>query len=127
MAAYYSFLLTNWKHNSTRMFNYGNDRVYFITDSKDKPDMVLAHDGQHSGKKRGFKFHPLITCHRCGKTGHFASNCESEKPVSSESLMIARITKPMTMIIIPKISCLLMAGIADGDFDSNEHAAFRFL
>ena len=105
-AAYH--LLTNWKQDPRNIVrNVGpiGDGVSFtnVDDcSGQGPEAVFTNAGEHKGKTRN-KSH--ITCHKCGKQGHYANECTDGSHETG--------------------TALITAGIEAGDFDSSEH--FQFL
>ena len=101
LTAAYS-LLTNWKQdlrNAMRIIGPANDGVSFTNVEGEVyggQDVALANSGE---KKRGpQKDKSHITCHRCRKKGHYASECEEERRKSGEAM--------------------LMAGVENGEFDN---------
>eukprot|EP00978_Attheya_sp_CCMP212_P037163 scaffold173586_cov64-Attheya_sp.AAC.1 len=88
-------ILTNWKQDVRNIQGPTNDGISFTNvedgaNNEEEPDVTLATDG----KKKDF---PHITCHCCGKKGHYASACTEERQSSEQ---------------------LLMAGVDDGEFES---------
>ena len=84
-----------------------NDGVSFanVDDGTTEKDVALANHGQQkaaTGSGRKDKSH--ITCHRCGKQGHYANQCEDERQTGAT---------------------MLMSGIEDGEFHGQGH--FQFL
>jgi hypothetical protein len=85
-------LLTNWKgdpnQQARHMVNAGvafmNDGAALATPAQQCRECDLSH----------------ITCHNCGKTGHYLSDCPSPQKQTGEQLLIA--------------------GVASGEFDNEE-------
>jgi hypothetical protein len=127
-AAYH--LLTNWKQERpAQTLPSGNDGVAFanIEDGQVGEGDTLVNAGQQgkrgtSGNKSGSakqdpgKQSGEVVCHRCGKTGHYAPDCPSKE------------ARPTSGDQGPRQSAeqMLMAGIANGEFDDDEIRAFQF-
>jgi len=102
-------LLTNWKQdprNLMRAIGPANDGVSFTnvdTGEQDDPnEVILANNGQKGlGSGRRDKSH--ITCHKCKKKGHYANECDERESGAA----------------------MLMDGIAEGEFDTDEHFQFH--
>ena len=83
-------------------------------------NIVLATDG----KKTNGKDH--VTCHRCGKKGHYAPECTAENPIVSKSKKAE--TKTFSAVTpCQTAKQMLMAGVESGEFDANETIAFQFI
>jgi hypothetical protein len=93
-------LLTNWKQDRIG-WKGGTESVAFTNI-----------DGKEKVKREG-KSH--ITCHKCEKKGHYASECPGKPGDDTEPKKVAD-SSGATMI---------NAGIADGEFDGHTH--FQFL
>ena len=95
-------LLTNWKQdprNLVRTIGPVNDGVSFmnIDDGDAGQEVALANRGQQkSGTGADGKDRSYITCHRCGKQGHYANQCEEQRKTGA---------------------AMLMSGIKDGEFN----------
>jgi hypothetical protein len=87
-------LLTNWKQdprNNLRAVGSANDGVAFTSiddheegDEGQQPDIMLNTTGKKGRKKREPRDKSTITCRRCGKRGHWPSECDNPrlKPTS---------------------------------------------
>ena len=94
-------LLTNWKQEN---------RAGWRTPTADGVAFTNTDDGKKAPLKRN------VTCHMCGVKGHYATDCPelAAERASGNSTPHTGTT-------------LLMAGIADGEFDEDEKASFTFV
>jgi hypothetical protein len=79
-------LLSNWPTQSPRDCGGSNDGVAFVNDAEDTHGVSLTTQDQ---KPPGRNF-SHITCHSCGKQGHYAPQCPDRKakaanPIKMES------------------------------------------
>ena len=101
-------LLTNWKgENRYGWRTPSSDGIAFANVEGTDSEAALANNGQVRKSVRD-KSH--ITCHRCEKKGHYASECP--ETVTERAPVQTGAT-------------LLMAGVVDGEFDETRH--FQFL
>ena len=106
-------LLTNWKHNTIRNADQLSDGVSFLNaDEQDEEptDTALTTDGTKKSGYQGKNFDKSkVTCHRCGKKGHYAPECDQAREQ-------ARQTGEQ----------LLMDGANHGEFDQGDNLGFQF-
>ena len=92
-------LLTDWKQENR--YGWGRtptaDGVAFATE----------------GRKSAAKKHVNVTCHKCGVKGHYATDCPELAAQKAQGAQ--------------KATTLLMAGIDEGEFDSDADANFTFV
>ena len=103
-------LLPNWKQDPRNLIHTSgpvNDGVSFtnVDGEHGEQDIALASSGN---TKSGRNKLAHITCHKCGKQGHFADKCEEEQRQEHQTG-----------------SMLLTAGIENGEFNHDVH--FQFL
>jgi hypothetical protein len=112
-------LLTNWKQSTMRTTEMPNEGVSFLnTDDHDEEEseIALATDGQPKTNYKGKNFDKAkVTCHKCGKKGHYAPECEQEQRQPERQADRQQTGEQM-----------LMAGLESGEFDGEDHAAFQF-
>ena len=94
-------LLTNWKQEN---------RAGWRAPTADGVAFANADDGKKAAKPRN------VTCHKCGVKGHYATDCPE---LAAERA--AGTTNAQTG------TTLLMAGIADGEFDDGDKTSFTFV
>jgi hypothetical protein len=88
-----------------------NDGVSFLNvdnDEEGEPDAALTTDGQQQQNNYKGKHYDKakVTCHRCGKKGHYAPECSEQERKTGEQM--------------------LMAGMENGELDENEYMSFQF-
>jgi hypothetical protein len=114
-------VLTNWKQDAHKVLNENpNDGVSFSNlaaglDSINEPgsEITLATDASEPKKDYQRRDKSQVTCHRCRKKGHFASECDGER---AEQQPNERQTGKQ----------MLMAGIKTGEFDNDSGIGFTF-
>jgi hypothetical protein len=96
-----------------RPIGTGNDGVSFAnSEGPDEADVALTNQGQ---KGKGGKDKSQVICHKCGEKGHYANENKC-KPTGN-------IAEP------PEESgaTMLMRGVEEGDYDSDEASSFLFV
>ena len=94
-------LLTNWKQEN---------RAGWRPPTADGVAFTNADDGKKAPIKRN------VTCHKCGVKGHYATDCPE---LAAERAAGVSATQTGTT--------LLMAGIAEGEFDDDNKTSFTFV
>jgi hypothetical protein len=114
-------VLTNWKQDPHKVLHgNANDGVSFSNvaaglDNIDEPGsgITLATNASEPKKDYQRRDKSQVTCHRCRKKGHFASECDGER---AERQPNERQTGEQ----------MLMAGIETGEFDNDSLVGFTF-
>jgi hypothetical protein len=91
-----------------------NNGVSFLNTNQDdqEPNVALATDGeQKNSNHRGKNFDKAkVTCHRCGKKGHYPPDCDQDQQQQQRQTG----------------EQMLTAGMANGEFDDTAHVSFQF-
>jgi hypothetical protein len=128
-------LLVNWKYdprNAIRGTGPTNDGVSFAN-IEDEDGIALANNGPTSKKGRDKS---KVTCHKCGKKGHYAPECPAESgntDTSAASQTSAPTAAASSTTVTPTAessrqsgATMLHAGLQKKDLDS-KRIAFQFL
>lgn len=133
-AAYH--LLTNWKQERQAMPLAGSHGVAFTNIEDDQQEAealvnagqskrgtgnggrsgagAVKYDQNRSGKNGGSE----VTCHRCGKTSHYATDCPTKRETGRIDIGGQARQSAEQM---------LMTGVECGEFDNDDCKAFQFL
>jgi hypothetical protein len=114
-------VLTNWKQDQHEVLHgNANDGVSFsnVAAGLDRIDesgseITLATNASKPKKDYQRRDKSQVTCHRCRKKGHFASECDGER--TGQQPNERQIGEQM-----------LMAGIETGEFDNDSGVGFTF-
>jgi hypothetical protein len=129
-------LLSDWSQGQqAQHLGPPNDGVSFLNEHGDESNIALATDGEQKDTYKGKNYDKAkVTCHRCGKKGHYAPECNlthqqaqdaANNKKQGDQLLTAG-TETSSTSQHQTGEQLLMAGLRSGEFDESSRVSYQF-